>query len=57
MKTRQKTANKKIFVNQPMVIDYDKFKTMLQNLNDIDENNVREKLMNIVPNYHPSKND
>lgn len=57
MKTRQKTANKKIFVNQPMVIDYDKFKTMLQNLKDIDESNVREKLMNIVPNYHPSKND
>lgn len=57
MKTRQKTANKKIFVNQPMVIDYDEFKTMLQNLKDIDESNVREKLMNIVPNYHPSKNN
>ncbi len=57
METRQKTANKKIFVNQPMVIDYKKFETMLESLNDIDENNVREKLMNIVPNYHPSKND
>lgn len=57
MKTRQKTANKKIFVNQPMVIDYDKFKTMLQSLEVIDESNVREKLMNLVPNYHPSKNN
>lgn len=57
METRQKTANKKIFVNQPMVIDYKKFEAMLESLNDIDADNVREKLMNIVPNYHPSKND
>lgn len=53
MQTRQKTANKKIFVNQPMVIDAEQFEKMLNNLNDINENNVREKLMEIVPNYTP----
>ena len=57
MATRQKTANEKIFVNQPMVINHDEFKTMLDSLRDINEDNVRQKLMEIVPNYHPAKND
>lgn len=56
METRQRTANEKIFVNQPMVIDHDKFRAMLESLRDINEDNVREKLMEIVPNYHPANN-
>ena len=56
MKTRQKTANEKIFVNQPMVINKDEFEQMLNELQDINEDNVREKLQKIVPNYHPAKN-
>lgn len=56
METRQKTANEKIYVTQPMEIDEDKFVAMLESLNDIDDSNVREKLMAIVPNYHPANN-
>ncbi|MGN1329472.1 MAG: polysaccharide biosynthesis protein [Eubacterium sp.] len=55
MKTRQKTANEKIFVNQPMVINTQEFERMLKELDDINESNVREKLQKIVPNYHPSQ--
>lgn len=54
--TRQKTANEKIFVTQPMDIDDEQFEAMLKSLNDIQESNVREKLMAIVPNYHPAEN-
>ncbi len=56
METRSKTANEKIFVNQPIAIDKDKFEQMLESLNDINDDNVREKLMQFVPNYHPAKN-
>ena len=56
MSTREKTANEKIYVTQPMDINDEEFAKMLDSLNDIDENNVREKLMAIVPNYHPAKN-
>ncbi len=56
MKTRQKTANEKIFVNRPMVINTEEFEKMLEELNDINDDNVREKLKDIVPNYHPSPN-
>lgn len=56
MKTRQKTANEKIFVNQPMVIDSRQFEIMLANLKDINDDNVRQKLTEIVPNYHPAEN-
>lgn len=56
IETRQRTANEKIFVNQPMVIDEKQFESMLDSLRDIDEDNVREKLMQIVPNYLPTKN-
>lgn len=57
IQTRQKTANEKIFVNQPMVINNKQFKEMLDSLQDINEDNVREKLMQIVPNYHPAENN
>lgn len=56
LETREKTANEKIFVNQPMVIDKKQFEKMLDSLRDIDDGNVREKLQEIVPNYHPAKN-
>ena len=56
LETREKTANEKIFVNQPMVIDKKQFEKMLHSLRDIDDGNVREKLQEIVPNYHPAKN-
>lgn len=56
IETRSKTANEKIFVNQPMVIDKGRFEHMLESLNDITDDNVREKLMQFVPNYHPAEN-
>jgi FlaA1/EpsC-like NDP-sugar epimerase len=57
LETRQKTANEKIFVNQPMVINDTQFKSMLDSLRDINDNNVREKLMKIVPNFHQDNNN
>jgi FlaA1/EpsC-like NDP-sugar epimerase len=56
MATRQKTANEKIYVTQPIDIDDDQFERMLNSLEDINNDNVREKLMAIVPNYVPAKN-
>ena len=56
METREKTANEKIYVTQPMEIDDKQFADMLDSLMDINEDNVREKLMAIVPNYHPANN-
>lgn len=56
METRQKTANEKIFVNQPIVMNDKQFEVMLENLNDVNAENVREKLMAIVPNFHPANN-
>ena len=56
MATREKTANEKIYVTQPMDINDDEFEAMLKSLEDINEENVREKLMAIVPNYHPANN-
>ena len=52
--TREKTANEKIYVTQPMEIDEVKFEAMLTDLSDIDDTNVREKLMKYIPNYHPA---
>lgn len=54
--TRQKTANEKIFVNQPTLIDKEQFALIIENLQNINEDNVREKLQQFVPNYHPAKN-
>lgn len=56
LETRSKTALEKIFVTQPMDIDDEKFENMLNSLKDINEDNVRGKLMEIVPNYHPANN-
>ncbi len=56
MATREKTANEKIYVTQPMDIDEKRFEKMLASLEDINEENVREKLMEYVPNYHPADN-
>ena len=56
MSTREKTANEKIYVTQPMDINDEEFEAMLKSLEDINEENVREKLMAIVPNYHPANN-
>ncbi|MBQ9227350.1 MAG: polysaccharide biosynthesis protein [Eubacterium sp.] len=56
LESRQKTANEKIYVNQPMEIDDDNFNQMLAELADITEENVRTVLMKYVPNYHPAEN-
>ncbi|MGN0521440.1 MAG: polysaccharide biosynthesis protein [Eubacterium sp.] len=55
MATRQKTANEKIYVTQPIEINTEQFENMLNELKDINEQNVREKLHAIVPNYSPSE--
>lgn len=57
MATRQKTANEKIYVTQPVDINTEQFENMLNQLKDINEHNVREKLKKIVPNYTPEKQD
>lgn len=54
--TRQRTANEKIFVTQPMNITTEDFDKMIKALEDIDDGNVRDKLMAIVPDYHPANN-
>ena len=56
LETRSRTANEKIFVNQPMKFEQEEFVAWLESLKDINENNVREKLMAVVPNYHPANN-
>ncbi|WP_454969909.1 polysaccharide biosynthesis protein [Eubacterium sp.] len=56
LETRSRTANEKIFVNQPMKFEQEEFVAWLESLKDINENNVREKLMTVVPNYHPANN-
>jgi FlaA1/EpsC-like NDP-sugar epimerase len=56
MSTREKTANEKIYVTQPINIDEEKFESSLNSLKDINDENVREKLMSIIPNYHPAHN-
>lgn len=56
METRRKTALEKIFVTQPMDINDEEFEHMLNELKDVNDDNVRRKLMSIVPNYHPVQN-
>ena len=56
LETRSRTANEKIFVNQPMKFEQEEFVAWLESLRDINESNVREKLMAVVPNYHPTNN-
>ena len=54
MQSRQRTANKKIFVTQPVEIDKDCFAAMLEDLANITPETVRTVLMRYVPNYHPA---
>ena len=54
MQSRQRTANKKIFVTQPVEIDKVRFAAMLEYLANITPETVRTVLMRYVPNYHPA---
>jgi FlaA1/EpsC-like NDP-sugar epimerase len=54
--TREKTANEKIYVTHPVQIDYDRFEILLNSLKDINDDNVRARLVDLVPNYHPANN-
>ncbi len=54
--TREKTANEKIYVTQPMEIDAEKFKRMMAELENVTDENVREVLMKYIPNYKPADN-
>lgn len=56
MQTREKTANEKIYVNQPIDVEPEKFERMMNALENIDNGNVREILMQFIPTYHPSEN-
>lgn len=56
MQTRQKTANEKIFVNQPMTINSADFEAMLNELENINNDNVRDVLQKFIPNYCPAEN-
>lgn len=56
LETRQKTANEKIFVNQPGEINPVIFENMMKELETINNQNVREILMKYVKNYHPADN-
>ena len=53
--TREKTANEKIFVNQPLDIDPEKFARMMDELKDINNENVRSVLKKYIITYHPSE--
>ncbi len=57
IETRQKTSNEKIFVNQPMEIDPESFDSMLNDLKNINNDNVRDILVKYLPNYHPKMNE
>ena len=57
MQSRQRTANKKIFVTQPVEIDKDRFAAMLEDLANITPETVRTGLMTYVPNYHPAPSE
>ena len=56
IETRERTANEKIFVNQPMEIDVNKFNSMMKALETINNDNVREVLTQFISTYHPSEN-
>lgn len=56
MATRQKTANKKIYVTQPIEMDDKRFEKQLNELQNVTNKNVRTKLKEIVPNYQPTEN-
>lgn len=52
---RQMTANNKIFVTKPVVMDDALFEKELERLKNADENEVRDILKVIVPNYSEAK--
>lgn len=56
MDTRRTTALEKIYVTRPMEINESFFNSIMETLNDINNENIREKLSEIVPNYHPAHN-
>ena len=55
--TREKTQNEKIYVNQPLEIDNEKIRNMLDELQDINDSNVRQILMKYIKTYHPKTDD
>lgn len=55
MVTRQKTANEKIFVNQPIHIDDSEFEEMMGALKNINNDNVKSVLKKYIPSYHPKE--
>ncbi len=57
LETREKTANEKIYVNQPLEINPEAFNNMMNELKDINEDNVRDILKKYISNYHPNEND
>ena len=57
MNAREKTANEKIYVTPMEDIGDERFNKIINTLNDINDDNVREKLVSIIPNYHPSKDN
>lgn len=57
LETREKTQNEKIYVNQPLEIDNEKIKNMLDELQNINDDNVRQILMKYIRTYHPKTDD
>ena len=45
-----------LILNEYKNIYYEDFEKMIKSLEDIDDGNVRDKLMAIVPDYHPASN-
>ncbi|MCD7872102.1 MAG: polysaccharide biosynthesis protein [Clostridiales bacterium] len=56
IKTRKKTALEKIYVTQPMEITSEFFNKMMDSLRTITDEDVRQKLSDILPNYHSAIN-
>lgn len=53
IETRSKTQNEKIFVNQPIDIDAEELDKFLKELENINNDNVREILKKYISNYLP----
>lgn len=57
IQTREKTANEKIYVNQPREIDVEKFGKMMKELETINNDNVRDVLKKYIDTYHPNEDE
>jgi FlaA1/EpsC-like NDP-sugar epimerase len=57
LKTRKRTANSKIFVNQPTDIDDESFEKAMKSFENITEENVKSVLQEAVPNYDSAARD